>query len=216
MYNPESFKVSDLPTLHANMERWNFATLITPEPEGELQVTHLPLLLKRDSGRLGTLAGHVAKANPHWKAFSPCRESLAIFHGPHAYVSPSWYHNEVAVPTWNYVAVHAFGTPCILEDAERIERHLRQLIRHHEGTGPDSWRPDKLPREIFESLMKAVVCFEIPIAQIEGKAKLSQNRPHRDVPGVIKGLQATDRTDNHELAEMMQRRVLETQGQAGV
>ena len=215
MYTPENFKVSDLPTLHGDMERWNFATLITPQPEGGLQVTHLPLLLKHDGGRLGTLAGHVAKANPHWKAFGAGRGSLAIFHGPHAYVSPRWYQTEVAVPTWNYVAVHAHGNPCILQDAESMERHLLQLIRHHEGEGPDSWRPDKLPRETFESLMKAVVCFEMPIARIEGKAKLSQNRPPHDVPGVIQGLQATDRTDTRELAELMLRRVLETQGQAG-
>jgi transcriptional regulator len=216
VYTPESFKISDLPTLHADMERWNFATLITPGPEGELQVTHLPLLLKRDSGRLGTLAGHVAKANPHWKAFGAGRESTAIFHGPHAYISPRWYRTEVAVPTWNYVAVHAHGAPSILQEAASVESHLRQLIRHHEGTGPDSWRPDKLSRETFESLMKAVVCFEMPIARIEGKAKLSQNRPPHDVPGVIQGLQASDRTDNHELADMMQRRVVEPQGQAGV
>ena len=215
MYTPEGFKVSDLPTLHADMERWNFAALITPQSEGELQVTHLPLLLKRDSGRLGTLAGHVAKANPHWKAFGSGGESLAIFHGPHAYVSPRWYHTEVAVPTWNYVAVHACGTPRILGDAESMECHLLQLIGHHEGAGPDSWQPDKLPRETFEALMKAVVCFEMPIARIEGKAKLSQNRPPDDVPGVIRGLQATDRTDNRELAELMQLRVLETPGQAG-
>ena len=111
MYTPESFKVSDLQTLHLDMERWNFATLITPEAEGGLQVTHLPLLLKRDAGGLGILAGHMAKANAHWKAFNADRESLAIFHGPHAYISPRWYHTDQAVPTWNYVVVHAFGRP---------------------------------------------------------------------------------------------------------
>lgn len=213
MYIPESFRVSDLKTLHADIERWNFATLITPEAEGQLQVTHLPLLLKRDGGRQGTLAGHVARANPHWKAFSTCRETMAIFHGPHAYISPRWYLTEVAVPTWNYVAVHAFGTPRILQDAKRIERHLRELIDYHEGTEPDSWRPDRLPPEVLESLMKAVVCFEMPIARIEGKAKLSQNRPAHDVPGVIRGLRGTDRTDNQELAEMMKRRVLDMREQ---
>lgn len=215
MYTPESFKVSDLPTLHAEMERSNFATMISPEPEGGLQVTHLPLLLKSDHGRLGTLAGHVAKANPHWKLFAPRRETLAIFHGPHAYVSPRWYRTEVAVPTWNYVAVHAFGTPRIMQDPQGIERHLRELIRYHEGTGPDSWRPDGLPQKTFESLMKAVVCFEMPIARIEGKAKLSQNRPAQDVPGVIHGLRATGSTDGHELAEMMKRRVLDPLEQTG-
>ena len=98
MYTPAQFKVSDLPTLHADMERWNFATLITPDADGGPQVTHLPLLLDRDGGHFGVLAGHMAKANPHWRAFSRSVESLAIFHGPHGYISPRWYDSEIAVP----------------------------------------------------------------------------------------------------------------------
>lgn len=211
MYTPDNFKVTDLPTLQRDMERWNFATLITPQPQGDLQVTHLPLLLNRDNGRLGALAGHMAKTNPQWKAFGASLESLAIFHGPHAYVSPRWYRTEVAVPTWNYAVVHAYGIPRVLHEAESMERHLHQLIRYHEGTAPESWRPDKLPRETFEALIKAVVCFEMPVARIEGKAKLSQNRPAHDVPGVIQGLQATGRTDDRKLADLMRGRVLEIQ-----
>ena len=211
MYTPESFKVSDLQTMHADMERWNFATLITPDAEGELQVTHLPLLLKRNAGQFGVLAGHMAKANAHWRAFDTCRESLAIFHGPHAYISPRWYSTVEAVPTWNYVVVHAFGMPRILQGTESIEAHLRELIRYHEGTGAESWQPEKLSRDTFATLMKAVVCFEMPILRIEGKAKLGQNRPRRDVLGLIDGLQATGRAADHELAEVVQLRALGTQ-----
>ena len=210
MYTPENFKVSDLQTMHTDMEQWNFATLITPDTEGELQVTHLPLLLKRDAGRLGTLAGHMAKANAHWKAFNESRKSLAIFHGPHAYISPRWYSTDVAVPTWNYVVVHAFGMPRAQQGTETMEAHLRQLIHYHEGMGPESWRPDKLPQETYAALLKAIVYFEMPILWIEGKAKLGQNRSRPDIMGLIRGLQATDRAVNHELAEITQIRALGT------
>lgn len=210
MYTPENFKVSDLQTLHADMERWNFATLVTPDAEGDVQVTHLPLLLERDAGRLGTLTGHMAKANAHWKAFNNSRESLAIFHGPHAYISPRWYRTDEAVPTWNYVVVHAFGMPRLLQESESMAAHLRQLIAHHEGTGTQSWRPDKLSPETFAALMKAVVCFEMPILRIEGKAKLGQNRSRDDIAGVIQGLRETDSVFNHELAKMTRSRVFGT------
>ena len=212
MYTPESFKVDDLQTMYADMERWNFATLITPEVTGELQVTHLPLLLKRDAGGLGVLAGHMAKANAHWKAFGAGRESLAVFHGPHAYISPRWYGTDAAVPTWNYVVVHAFGTPRLVQGSEDMTAHLRRLIHHHEGTGPQSWRPERLPHETFAALVKAIVCFEMPILRIEGKAKLGQNRSPRDIAGLVQGLRATDSAVNHELAQVTQRRVLETSG----
>ena len=212
MYTPENFKVSDLQTLHLDMERWNFATLITPDAEGGLQVTHLPLLLKRIAGGLGVLAGHMAKANAHWKAFNADRESLAIFHGPHAYISPRWYHTDQAVPTWNYVVVHAFGLPRLVQGIENMQAHLMQLIQLQEGTGPESWNPEKLSQETYAALLKAIVCFEMPILRIEGKAKLGQNRSRGDIEGLIQGLQGTDRAANHELAEITQSRVLETSG----
>ena len=212
MYTPENFKVSDLQTMYADMERWNFATLITPDAEGELQVTHLPLLLKRDAGSLGVLAGHMAKANAHWQAFNTERESLAIFHGPHAYISPRWYRTDQAVPTWNYAVVHAFGRPRLVQGTESMQAHLMQLIQVHEGTGPESWGPEKLAQETYAALLKAIVCFEMPILRTEGKAKLGQNRSRRDIVGLVEGLQTTDRAANHELAEITQSRVLETLG----
>ena len=212
MYTPENFKVSDLQTLHLDMERWNFATLITPEAEGGLQVTHLPLLLKRDAGRLGALAGHVAKANPHWEAFNDAQESLAIFHGPHAYISPRWYRTDQAVPTWNYVVVHAFGLPRLVQGSESMQAHLMQLIQLQEGTGPSSWRPEKLSQETYATLLKAIVCFEMPILRIEGKAKLGQNRSRGDIAGLVRGLQGTGSAANYELAEVTQSRVLEALG----
>ena len=208
MYSPAQFKVSDLPTLHADMQRWNFATLITPDADEGPQVMHLPLLLHRDAGRLGVLAGHMARANPHWRAFSRSHESMAIFHGPHAYISPRWYSTDVAVPTWNYAVVHAFGAPRTVEATESMEAHLRQLVLYHEGMGPESWYPEKLPRETYAGLLKAIVYFEMPILRIEGKAKLGQNRSRDDILGLIRGLQATNAPENRELIEMTQTRAL--------
>ena len=208
MYSPEQFRVSDLPTLHADMQRWNFATLITPDADGGPQVTHLPLLLHRDAGRLGVLAGHMATANSHWRAFSRSHESLAIFHGPHAYISPRWYSTDVAVPTWNYAVVHAFGAPRTVGATESLEVHLRQLVLYHEGMGPESWRPDKLPDQTYAGLLKAIVYFEMPILRIKGKAKLGQNRSRDDILGLIRGLQATNAPENRELIEMTQTRAL--------
>ena len=210
MYSPEQFKVSDLSTLHGDMQRWNFATLITPAAKGGPQVTHLPLLLDRDRGRFGVLAGHMARANPHWREFTSSHESLAIFHGPHAYISPRWYSTDVAVPTWNYAVVHAFGAPRTEGAAECMEAHLRQLVLYHEGMAPESWCPDKLPGQTYAGLLKAIVYFEMPILRIEGKAKLGQNRSHDDIMGVIQGLQATGASENRELIEITQTRALGT------
>ena len=171
-------------------------------------MAHLPLLLNRDAGRLGVLAGHMAKANAHWRAFSRSHESLAIFHGPHAYISPRWYSTDIAVPTWNYVVVHAFGTPRLVEGSDRMAAHLKQLIQHHEGAEPESWRPDKLPRETYAGLLKGIVCFDMPILRIEGKAKLGQNRSRDDILGLIRGLQATNAAANRELIEVTRSRAL--------
>ena len=210
MYTPEQFKVSDLPTLHADMERWNFATLITPDADGGPQVTHLPLLLNRNCGRFGVLAGHMARANPHWRVFSQSHGSLAIFHGPHGYISPRWYDSDIAVPTWNYVAVHAFGTPRLVEGTESMVAHLNELIRYHEGTETEVWRADRLPADTFAALLKGIVCFDMRIVRIEGKAKLGQNRSRHDVLGVMRGLQATDAAGNRELIEVTRRRAVDT------
>src|SRR5438132_1080087 len=114
MYIPPAFRIEDLPCLHAIMRENSFATLVTGAG-GELCATHIPILLDPNRGKFGTLTGHVAKANTHWESLRGNVEALVIFQGPHAYVSPSWYKTQ-AVPTWNYVAVHAYGRPRLIED----------------------------------------------------------------------------------------------------
>ena len=138
MYTPAHFAQQDLGKLHDAMEAYSFATLVTQQG-GELTASHLPLLLQRDAGERGTLLGHMARANPHWRAFAggpdgpplggAAAEVLVLFQGPHAYVSPSWYTTEFAVPTWNYVAVHAYGRPRVVEDPAAVRDLLERTVR---------------------------------------------------------------------------------------
>lgn len=173
MYTPEAFAVADLPTLHAAIEANSFAVLVSQA--GELVASHLPLLLQRDSGTYGTLIGHMARANPQWRS-AESREVLAIFSGPHAYVSPSWYAAENVVPTWNYVAVHAYGTFELIEDRASLREIVGRTVEFYEQPLPQPWPFD--PRSAFnERLLEAIIGFRIEIRRIEGKWKLSQNQP---------------------------------------
>ena len=157
MYLPEDFQISSVQTMHESIERWNFATLITPENHGKFHITHLPLLLKRDLGRLGTLNGHMARANEHGEALAGSPKSVALFHGPHAYISPRWYRTPQTVPTWNYLVIHAVGFPRILSHDEPVEAHLRDLVQYHEGTGLGAWKVDTLSAQTLAALKGAIV-----------------------------------------------------------
>src|SRR5437868_132796 len=131
MYVPAAYQETRVAQLHAQMRAHSFATLVT-EQSGSLAATHLPLLLDAERGPNGTLIGHVARTNPQWHAFQPDREALAIFQGPHAYVSPAWYQAELAVPTWNYVAIHAYGTARLLDDPAAVHAYLGRLVDTYE------------------------------------------------------------------------------------
>ena len=209
MYIPPAFREERVEVLHDLMRRHSFATLVSVL-DGELFSTHLPLLLDPTAGEHGTLIGHLARANPHWRAFdragepsSAGSETLAIFHGPHAYVSPSWYETEVAVPTWNYVAVHAYGRPRVIEDLERLKHVLRDMVDTYESGFERPWSVDRLPEEYVAAMAANVVGFEIPISRLEGKLKLSQNRSAADRRGVIAALRATGSAEDGAAAELM-------------
>ncbi len=162
--------------------------MVSSGPDG-LFATHVPLLLKRDEGRFGTLYGHVARANPHVKLFGS--EALAVFSGPHAYVSPTWYSDRTAnVPTWNYVAVHCAGTPVVYEGD--VREHLSEMVGRYEGT--DGWSFGELAPEVQETMPRGIVGFRMEITRIEGKAKLSQNKPRAERERVIEGLKAAGET----------------------
>ena len=186
MYIPEAFRGQDRPTLVEFMRSQSFATLVSVKDEGSLWASHLPLLVT-ERGESLVLLGHVARANEHWKAFG-VTESLAIFTGPHAYVSPSLYESVESVPTWNYVAVHAYGVPRILaaDAADGLERLLEAMMETYEPAYRRQW--DGLPAGFRERMLRGIVGFEMPVARLEGKRKLSQNRSRADQERVAQAL----------------------------
>jgi transcriptional regulator len=192
MYIPKQFQITDTAWCHALMRAQSFAVMITADDAGVPFATHLPILVDPARGPLGTLRGHVARANPHWRYLSAGRPTLVIFAGAHAYVSPSWYATHPSVPTWNYVAVHATGTGALVDDPEPVKTLLADLVRTYESSGPTAWSLEGLPADYLAGMQRAIVAFEIPIERLEGKAKLSQNRDAVDQARTREALAAAD------------------------
>ena len=192
MYIPKQFQITDTAWCHALMRAQSFAAMITADDAGVPFATHLPILVDPARGPLGTLRGHVARANPHWRYLSAGRPTLVIFAGAHAYVSPSWYATHPSVPTWNYVAVHATGTGALVEDPEPVKTLLADLVRTYESSGPAAWSLEGLPADYLAGMQRGIVAFEIPIERLEGKAKLSQNRDAVDQARTCEALAAAD------------------------
>jgi transcriptional regulator len=201
MYVPPSFRVEDAGKLAAFMRQYSFATLITNDGVAPF-ASHLPMLHRANGGPHGTLLSHMARANPQWKHFESGREALAVFHGPHGYVSPSWYRAEVAVPTWNYAVVHAYGVPKVFDDHERVVTLLREIVETYESSFERPWAGE-LPLEYRDKMIQGIVAFEMPISRIEGKFKFGQNRSEADILGVIDALYSAADADSHALAQMM-------------
>jgi len=201
MYIPKQFQSDDIAQLHALMRRHNFATLVT-QHDGAPFASHVPFLLDAARGQHGTLLAHVARANPQWHDLAAGQAALAIFQGPHAYISPSWYTEELSVPTWNYAAIHAYGTARILEDREELYRLLKALVDTHEAGFARPWRMD-LPGDYVDKMMRGVVGFEIAIERLEGKLKLSQNRSADDRQRVIAALAESSDPTTAGVAELM-------------
>lgn len=189
MYTPKAFAVSDVSVLDDFMVSNSFATLISTV-NGTPFATHLPLILDRTESPQGTLLGHVARANPHWGVFDGKQEALAIFHGPHAYISPSWYTTSPAVPTWNYAVVHVYGVPRVVDDIGWLSHLVDRLVTIYEAGRSQPW-PGVLPAEFRSNLLKAIVGFVMPIERVEGKFKLGQNRSVEDQQGVVRHLEAS-------------------------
>ena len=186
LYTPPAFAAQNRAAVARLMHDFGFATLLTPAAP-EPFVSHLPLLLQAGCEPHGTLIGHFARANPHWQHARDA-ESIAIFHGPHAYVSPSWYeHPERMVPTWNYAAVHAHGTLEIIDDPVATQGVLDLLIQRFESARAAPWRFERDERE-RDALLGAIVAFRMRIRRIDAKFKLSQNRSGADRARVMEGL----------------------------
>lgn len=207
MYIPQHFREERLDVLHRIVEDNSFATVITHSSEG-IVATHIPVLLDRGAGPLGRLRGHVARANPHWRHLGSDvateAETLVIFRGPHAYVSPSWYVSSDRVPTWNYVAVHAYGTPRVIEDPVALRRLVEETAHRYEDAFETPWQVSSVNEETIDGLLKGIVGFEMPIARIEGKRKLGQNRSRTDREAMVRGLRAHGRDDARAIADLVE------------
>jgi transcriptional regulator len=204
MYTPSFNQVADHSILIEAMQAYNFAILFgpqsSPEEVGSLTATHLPLVVK-DVGPHGLLEGHFARANRHWQALAG-GEVLAVFSGPHSYVSPTLYVDPLSVPTWNYIAVHAYGTLELIEDEPGKDAVLTSLICANEPAFAGKWR--SMPEDFRRSMLAQIVAFRIPIQRIEGKFKISQNRAEAE-RGNVQAAHAAGTADEQALAAWMAR-----------
>ncbi|WP_095093057.1 FMN-binding negative transcriptional regulator [Pseudomonas sp. Irchel 3A5] len=206
MYVPSYFKDDDLDRLHALIEHTRLAILVTHDEHG-MQASHVPLLLRADQGANGTLYGHLAKPNPQWRALKNGAQALVIFPGADAYISPSFYpakaeHGKV-VPTWNYVAVHAYGVAQVFNDPQRLLDVVSGLTDKHESGRASPWAVADAPADYIDKMLSAIVGFALPIERLEGKRKLGQNRSAADFAGVREGLTASVDIKDQELARLM-------------
>ena len=184
MYVPEAFRLDDRDRITEVMRAFDFALLVTA-PGGRPQASHLPFLYDpeplSEAGPQGTLLGHMARPNPQWRDFAALaeagQEALVIFQGPHAYISPTWYGaGPPTVPTWNYVAVHAYGLPRVIEDTAEVRMLLDRLVVTQEAGLEPAWSTATLSEKYMAGMQRGLVAFEIPVSRLEAKAKLSQNK----------------------------------------
>ena len=205
MYLPPAFRDEELPSLHQTMRDARLANFVTSTAEG-LMASPLPLFLAADEGPYGTLYGHLARANSQWK-LPPSGDAMALFVGPDAYISPAWYpskaeHHRV-VPTWNYVAVHAYGAVEFFDDADRLLDVVSRLTTLHETGSKTPWSVSDAPKEFIAAQLRGIVGLRMPITRIDGKRKMSQNRSVEDRAGVVAGLNASERPSDRIVAGLI-------------
>jgi transcriptional regulator len=203
MYIPDQFQESRVEVMHELIRLYPLATLVTLSSDG-LNANHIPLHISKDSTPFGTLRGHVARSNPMWNDFSENIGVLAIFHGPNAYITPSWYATKKetgkVVPTWNYTVVHAYGFLKVVDDALWVRSQLESLTAHNEAGFAKPWQVSDAPYEFTERLIAAIVGVEIVITKLIGKWKVSQNQPLENQVGVIHGLNTSGLRDGELMA----------------
>ncbi|HEU5016640.1 MAG TPA: FMN-binding negative transcriptional regulator [Pseudolabrys sp.] len=202
MYQPAHFREDRIEIQHALIRAHSLGLLITAGPGG-LQANYLPFLIDADGSKRGTLRAHLARANLQWRELAAADECLVVFQGPQHYISPSLYPTKretgKVVPTWNYITVHAWGRPRIIDGAAWLRRQVDDLTSHMERSCPAPWKVSDAPEAFVAAQIKSIIGVEIPIERIEGKWKVSQNRPAVDRAGVVAGLRA----DGNEQAEIM-------------
>jgi transcriptional regulator len=198
MYIPRAFAEENRETLYTFIQQHPFGLLIS-QRAGILTATHIPFILDRQQGEYGTLLGHLARANPQWQGLD-ASELLVVFQGPHTYISPSWYQSTLSVPTWNYTAVHTYGTPRILDDQQELFALIQTQIKTYEATLTIS-------DDYTQKLLGNIVGFTIPITRLEGKFKLSQNRSRQDQENVVQHLNESNNPLAAETAGLMTKRL---------
>jgi transcriptional regulator len=209
MYIPPAFEMKDPVKIGEVIRANSFGILISKDGDS-LFASHLPFLYHPESGAAGKLKCHMARANRHWRLFEQGGESLAIFNGPHAYISPTMYAAEFAVPTWNYVTIHVYGMPRVTETEAELRAILDETLREHEAGRAQPWRPN-LPAEMEAKLHGAIVGFEMEITRVEGKFKLGQNRSPEDQRKMIRLLRESGDAVSVRLGEFMEREFAATQ-----
>ena len=206
MYIPPHFEQPDIEVMHELIRNRPLATLITLDANG-INANHIPLHLAPAPEPFGVLRGHVARANPIWRDLESDADTLAIFHGPDAYISPSWYATKQetgkVVPTWNYAVVHAYGSLRIIDDASWVRSQMEALTTHHEAAFPEPWAVSDAPEDFTEKLIGAVVGIEMVITRLFGKWKISQNQPPQNQNSVIQGLNASGQAEAMTMAALV-------------
>lgn len=213
MYMPAHFQEDRVEVLHALIREHPLAVLVTLGAGG-LSASHIPLEIDPEPAPFGTLRGHVARGNPQWREFRPEVEALAIFQGPASYVSPSWYATKretgKVVPTWNYAVVHARGPLVTHEDPAWLAGLVRRLTAGQERRFAQPWQVEDAPAEFIERQLKAIVGIEIPLARLDGKWKMSQNRPATDREGVVRGLSELGDDASRGVADLVRTTLADT------
>jgi transcriptional regulator len=207
MYQPAQHREDRLDVQHALIRAFPLGTLVTNGPAG-LVANHVPFLIDPEASRLGTLRAHVARANPQWKEFDPAQEALVVFQGAERYVTPSWYATKretgKVVPTWNYAVVHAYGHMRIVEDEGWLKVQIDDLTRHAEAARAEPWAVADAPETFVDAMVRGIVGLTIEISRIEGKWKVSQNRPEADRRGVVAGLREDADARSGEMAALVE------------
>ena len=200
MYLPKHYAVTDRSKMFDFMKDNSFGILFS-HTGGEPMASHLPFMIDENGGEQGLVLGHMAKANNQWR-YADGQQVLVVFHGPHTYVSPTWYQEEEVVPTWNYVAVHATGIFRAMEDRVEVEESVGRLVDQHEASQPKPWQPD-FESTYSDQMLKRIVAFQIEITSLQGKWKLNQNHPEHRRRRVAEQLKTLGGEVNLQIAELM-------------
>jgi transcriptional regulator len=207
MYVPKMYGEDDVDALHAAMREIGAAVVVGQGAEG-LVATHVPIELDASAGGNGVIRCHFAKPNPHAAVIESGGELLVIFQGPQGYVSPNWYPSKhqtgKAVPTWNYVAIHAYGTATAYGDPKKLKAHLAALTNHFESPYAAPWKIEDAPDGFIDGMCGAIVGIEIEITRLEGKWKMSQNKSVTDARGVVNGLRAQGGDTSTAIADLIE------------